>query len=236
MNENELLQVIKEYFKIEIFENHKNLVLTKHSKLKSYKINPILVNYLSKVLEDDFTPIGVAKALYYPRVMGTSINTSFGTKIQKMFVKLGLAVGSDSAGMDIDFTDKIDGELKQCQLKAGPNTINHDDVSPILKKFDKVIHQGRTNFKRVNNNDLVLGVLYGSEDQLSQHYKRIDQKYPVIIGKDFWHRITGFPEFYPKLVIELDSVIRSFDTESFFEIGFDLLIKEVESSDLFNFS
>jgi hypothetical protein len=67
MNENELLGIVTKYFEEKIFDNHKINSLKNHSKLKSYKINPILVKYLSKVLEDDFTPIGIAKALYFPR-------------------------------------------------------------------------------------------------------------------------------------------------------------------------
>ncbi|MFT7037253.1 MAG: hypothetical protein ACJA2S_005797 [Cyclobacteriaceae bacterium] len=73
--EKELLEITTDYFRVNIFENHKKNVLKEHSKLKSYKINPILVKYLSKVLEDNFTPTGIAKALYYPRVLGTSINS-----------------------------------------------------------------------------------------------------------------------------------------------------------------
>ncbi len=235
MSEQELLAIVTEYFKEKIFENHKINVLKTHSKLKSYKINPIIVKYLSKILEDNFTPLGITKALYYPRVLGTSINTSFGTRIQNMFINLNLATGSLIKGMDIEFIDKIDNRKKWCQLKSGPNTINSEDVNPLLKKFTTVTNLARTNSMNMNNSDLILGVLYGEEKQLSQHYKKINTQFPVIIGKDFWHRITGFSEFYPKLVIELDSVINSFETEGFFKEGFELLLKEVESSNLFDF-
>ena len=91
MKEAELLKKIVEYFQEFIFKNHINASIVIHSKLKSYNINPIVVKYLSKVLEGNYSPEGVAKALYYPRVLGTSINTSFGTRIQKMFVDLGIA-------------------------------------------------------------------------------------------------------------------------------------------------
>ncbi|HIP48735.1 MAG TPA: hypothetical protein EYG92_07205 [Lutibacter sp.] len=126
MKETELLKVVTQYFEEKIFENHKINSIKKHSKLKSYKINPILVKYLSKILEDDFTPIGIAKALCYPRVLGTSINTSFGTRIQNMFVELNLANGSLIHGMDIEFIDKIDGR------KSGVN-LNLDLTQSILK-------------------------------------------------------------------------------------------------------
>jgi len=235
MKENELLQLVTEYFRCKIFVNHSINTLKNHSKLKSYKINPILVKYLSKVLEDDFTPIGIAKALYYPRVLGTSINTSFGTRIQAMFVELSLAKGSLIKGMDIEFIDKIDSRRKYCQLKSGPNTINSEDVNPLLKKFSTVINLARTNSMNLSNNDLILGVLYGEENQLSQHYRKINESHPVIIGSEFWHRITGFPDFYDKLVSELDILILNLDTENFFEKGYTALAKEIETSDFFEF-
>lgn len=235
MNENELLGIVTKYFEEKIFDNHKINSLKNHSKLKSYKINPILVKYLSKVLEDDFTPIGIAKALYFPRVLGTSINTSFGTRIQNMFVELKLADGSLIKGMDIEFVDKIDNRKKWCQLKSGPNTINSEDVNPLLKKFSTVANLARTNQINLNNSDLILGVLYGTENQLSQHYKKIDKKHPVIIGVEFWHRITGFPDFYNKLVINLDKMILSLDTEQFFKKGYTELAEEIKESKLFNF-
>ncbi|WP_435253953.1 PmeII family type II restriction endonuclease [Tenacibaculum sp. A30] len=235
MNEKELLEVITAYFEEKIFENHKNSSLKTHSKLKSYKINPIVVKYLSKILENDFTAIGIAKALYYPRVLGTSINTSFGTRIQNMFVELNLAEGSLIKGMDIEFTDKVDGRRKWCQLKSGPNTINSEDVSPLLKKFTTVTNLARTNSMDLNNSDLILGVLYGEEDQLSQHYRKIDELFPVIIGEEFWHRLTGFPNFYNKLVSNLDLMTLNLDTEGFFKQGYMALAKEIEASDLFDF-
>ena len=235
MNENELLIIVTKYFEEKIFDNHKINSLKNHSKLKSYKINPILVKYLSKVLEDNFTPIGIAKALYFPRVLGTSINTSFGTRIQNMFVELKLADGSLIKGMDIEFIDKIDNRKKWCQLKSGPNTINSEDVNPLLKKFSTVANLARTNQINLNNSDLILGVLYGTENQLSQHYKKIDEKHPIIIGVEFWHRITGFPDFYTKLVINLDKMILSLDTEQFFKKGYTELAEEIKESELFNF-
>lgn len=235
MKEKELLEIITHYFKTKIFENHKISSLKKHSKLSSYKINPIIVRYLSKILENDFTALGISKALYYPRILGTSINTSFGTRIQNMFVELNLAQGSLIKGMDIEFIDKIDGRKKWCQLKSGPNTINSEDVNPLLKKFTTVTNLARTNAINLNNSDLILGVLYGEKEQLSQHYKKIDQQFPVIIGKEFWHRITGFPNFYDKLTTNLDMMILNLDTEDFFTKGYIALAKEIESSDLFDF-
>jgi hypothetical protein len=235
--QNEIIQEIVEYFKVYIFENHITASINTHSKLKSYNINPIVVKYLSKVLENDYTPIGVAKALFYPRVLGTSINTSFGTRIQNMFVDLKIAEGSLIKGMDIEFMDKIDNRRKWCQLKSGPNTINSEDVKPLIKKFTDTINLARTNkaFKNINNTDFMVGVLYGEIDELSMHYRVIDKTHPVIIGKEFWYRVTGFPDFYDGLVQNLQLLIENIDTQDLINLGVEKLSKEIESSQLFDF-
>ncbi len=237
MTEKELIKKIVEYFEEKIFQQHINSSLTNHSKLKSYNINPIVVKYLSKVLDDKYSPEGVAKALYYPRVLGTSINTSFGTRIQDMFVELGIAQGSLIKGMDIEFIDQIDKRKKWCQLKAGPNTINSEDVKPLIKKFTDTINLARTNkaMSGVNNTDFIVGVLYGEPSELSMHYKVIDKTHPVLVGSDFWHRITGFPNFYNELVSALHECISNLDTKDFFQKGCDELANEIRISPLFHF-
>lgn len=235
--EAELINEISEYFKVYIFENHVTAAIDVHSQLKNYNINPIVVKYLSVVIEDDYTPIGVAKALFYPRVLGTSINTSFGTRIQSMFVDLQIAEGSLIKGMDIEFFDHIDKRKKWCQLKSGPNTINSEDVKPLIRKFTDTINLARTNkaLKNINNTDFVVGVLYGEVENLSMHYKVIDKIHPVIIGKEFWHRITGFPHFYNGLVTALHELINNIDTKNLLTAGVEKLAKEVEASHFFDF-
>ncbi|MXN92697.1 restriction endonuclease [Flavobacterium sp. Sd200] len=237
MSEETLLNIITEYIEKNIFKQHMAAVIRKHSKLREYKINPIVVKYLSKVLVNDYTPEAVAKALYYPRVLGTSINTSFGTSIQKMFVILGIAEGSVIPGMDIEFIDKIDGRKKWCQLKSGPNTINSGDVKPMIEEFSKTIRLARTNtaLQGVSNNDFVVGVLYGDTSQLSRHYKIINDIHPVFIGRDFWYRLTGFQEFYDKLVVALHITISNLEANDFFNEGLNQLTDEVTKSDLFEF-
>lgn len=237
MTEKELTSQIVEYFEKHIFENHIEASLKKHTQLKSYKINPIVVKYLSKLLDNDYNPEGVAKALFYPRVLGTSINTIFGTQIQGMFVQIGIANGSLIKGMDIEFIDKIDGRKKWCQLKSGPNTINSEDVKPLINKFTKTINLARTNsaFKGIANTDFMVGVLYGEVDELSRHYQIIDQTHPVIIGKEFWHRLTGFPNFYSGLVKELHLSIENINTKNVMNEGCKKLAEEIKHSPLFDF-
>lgn len=156
----ETLKEIVEYFKTYIFENHITASINIHSKLKNYNINPIVVKYLSKVLENGYTSIGVAKALYYPRVLGTSINTSFGTRIQNMFVDLKIAEGSLIKGMDIEFVDKIDNRKKWCQLKSGPNTINSEDVKPLINSQIQLILLEQTKHLKTSTIQILLLVCY----------------------------------------------------------------------------
>jgi Type II restriction endonuclease EcoO109I len=237
MKEAHLIQKIVEYFEKNIFENHINSSLIKHSKIKNYNINPIVVNYLSKLLDGNYSPEGVAKALFFPRVLGTSINTTFGTRIQNMFVELEMAEGSIIKGMDIEFFDKVDKRKKWCQLKSGPNTINSEDVQPLIKKFTNTIQLARTNkaLKGINNSDFIVGVLYGESSELSMHYKEIDKTHPVIIGKDFWHRITGYSKFYKGLVAALQICINNLDTKEMITKGCDELTNEIKTSPLFKF-
>lgn len=237
MTEQALIDRIVEYFQKNIFENHITASLEKHSQLKSYNINPIVVRYLSEILVGNYSAEGVAKALFLPRVLGTSINTSFGTRIQNMFIDLNIASGSMIKGMDIEFTDKIDNRKKWCQLKAGPNTINSEDVNPLLKKFNDTINLARTNraMKNINNTDFIVGIIYGEDSELSQHYKRINETFPVIIGEDFWHRLTGYPNFYNNLISALYASIDNLDTQNVLNAGCEKLAQEIRESDLFNF-
>lgn len=78
-------------------------------------------------------------------------------------------------------------------------------------------------------------MLYGEQDELSMHYKVIDKTHPVIIGKDFWHRVTGFPKFYDGLVENLQTLIENIDTQDLINKGVEELVKEIEISQLFEF-
>lgn len=108
----------------------------------------------------------------------------------------------------------------------------------MIKKFTDTINLARTNkaFINVRNTDFLVGELYGEEVELSMHYKKINTVHPVIVGKDFWHRLTGFPEFYNGLVEALHLSINNLDTQDFIHIGCNQLAKEIRTSDLFNFN
>ena len=204
-----VLKKAANWFKDKIVANH--VVNTKKLvEASSFNLNPMLLPYLSVYLNGEVTPEGIARSLIYPRVLGTSITTSFGTNIQS-FISDVLAdtYGSISEGIDIEFDDKIDGVHKYAQVKLGPNCINKDDVETINNHFRKLRGRARVNKLKLTNTSLVVGVMYGDDAQLSGFYRRLNDHYdyPVYVGADFWHRLTGDQQFFGKLAQVISSTL-----------------------------
>jgi hypothetical protein len=184
-NFDSIIDRAKNFFRDEIVKTHFDVSLSKASDLKEYNINPFLLKYLATFLCGDSSAKSMALALIYPRVLGTSISTSFGMQTQKMVSFLFEGQGSSTHGIDIEFIDTQDNRKKYCQLKAGPNTINKDDVTTILTHFKGAKNLARTNSLDIRVTDLIVGVLYGAPDDLSGHYKSIDNHHPVFVGQEF---------------------------------------------------
>ena len=145
MSEKEIiLEKAKIWFRESVAANHMKKTEELY-KIDKFKVHPFLLTYLSNFLEGNSNPKSLAKALVYPRVLATSINTIFGNQIQKFTSNVLSSYSSTTNGIDIEFTDKIDGEKKYCQLKSGPSTINKDDVETIANHFKSVISLARTN-------------------------------------------------------------------------------------------
>lgn len=197
----------KDFFRTIIIPSHiKNL---NGLKLKDFNINPFLINYLAAFLCGNTEPQSLAKALVYPRVLATSINTTFGSSIQVFISSIQQIISSGSAipGIDIEFEDAIDKRKKYCQCKAGPQTINRDDVDTILGHFRQFKGIARQNKLHVSDDDLIVGVLYGDPIKLSANYKTIATTYPVYCGSDFWEHLTGDAQFYHRLAKAFGEVV-----------------------------
>lgn len=225
----EIIEKAKDFFRKEIapshIENTKKLV-----KLKEFNLNPFLDKYKASFLTGNDDPESIARALVYPRVLGTSINTTFGNKLQKFCSDVLEGFASTTSGIDIEYIDKLDGRKKYCQIKAGPNTINKDDVDTIKNHFAVVKYLARTNNLNVGLNDLVVGVFYGTSQDLSGHYKRINEEYPVIIGSEFWYRLTGENDFYKRLTDAIGEVASEYDASELIEGVIKSLAKEIDDS------
>ena len=194
-------------------------------KLKDFKINPFLVNYLAAFLCGNTEPESLAKALVYPRILGTSISTSFGQNIQIFISSLAQIAGSASGidGIDIEFIDALDGRKKYCQCKAGPQTINKDDVATVLGHFTHLQNKARLDRLDVNITDMIVGVLYGEPNELSNNYKNIDKTCPVYCGAEFWEHLTGDAQFYHRLAKAFGEVVEEDKID-----GSHLILKKIE--------
>ncbi|MBD8026047.1 restriction endonuclease [Ureibacillus sp. Re31] len=232
LNEDELKQIIKkakDFFKEEIVPSHKANTL-KLTRLKEFNLNPFLDKYKASFLTGNDDSESIARALVYPRVLGTSINTIFGDKLQKFCSEVLEGFASTTSGIDIEFFDKIDGRKKYCQIKAGPNTINKDDIETIKGHFQGIKNLARTNKLNISFDDLIVGVFYGTPENLSNHYKKINEEYPVIIGQEFWYRLTGEIDFYQKLTDAIGDVASEVDGSEMIETVIKELAKEIEES------
>lgn len=208
MTEEQKMAIIesgKNYFRSAIIPNHlKNL---QRLRLRDFDINPFLINYLAAFLTGDTSPQSLAKALLYPRILGTSVNTSFGQNVQIFISQLAQVAGCASGidGIDIEFIDALDGRKKYCQCKAGPQTINKDDVDTILGHFKRLIGKARLDRIPLQLDDMVVGVLYG--ERISANYKTIATTYPVYCGTEFWEHLTGDQTFYYRLAKAFGEVV-----------------------------
>lgn len=199
LEKQEILKLAQSFFKEVIVKNHaKNLLSL--AKLSSYNYNPFLVRYLAKFFTGNDHAESIAKVLLYPRILGTSINTSFGQNIQRFCSEVLKKFGSTTPGIDIEFIDSVDNRKKYCQIKSGPETINKDDVVTITDHFKATINLAKTNHLDLRITDLVVGVLYGNKEDLSGNYKNLNKKCEIFVGKEFWKRLTGDDNFYFELI------------------------------------
>ncbi len=165
-------------------------------------------------------------------MLGSSITTSLGSNLQSFISTVLDGYGSTTQGIDIEFADSFDeGRKKYCQLKLGPNTINKDDVETIHRHFSSIKNLARTNNLKISTNtDLIVAVLYGTDQQLSGHYKKLKStyyNYTVLVGKDFWHKLTGDEYFYDDLIEAVASVASDTD----FGLELEKIIKTLAQTD-----
>lgn len=214
------------FFKQRIAANHiKNC--RKASRLSDYNINPFTIKYIANFLRGDEEPKSIAEALIYPRILGTSISTSFGNNVQKFISEVLHGFGSAISGVDIEFVDQVDSHKKYAQIKLGPNCINKDDVTTIITHFKKARNIAKINGLRIPADCMVVGVLYGRPDELNAFYREINNEYPVYVGKDFWARLTGHGDFYHDLITTFGEVAVEIDGTNELKKAIAALEKEI---------
>lgn len=199
-----------------------------NKKYKSFKVNPFTIQATANAFGSPITVQNLAKAVVYPFALGTSIATSFGTNFQAFMVSTtgGVARASVVKGMDIEYDDALDNRHKYCQIKAGPTTINKDDIKTIEDHFKGLTNLARTNHLPLDASDKVVGVLYGTHNDLSTMYRTIEHDgINVFAGEELFYHITGIHGLYQGLI---ESARRAAENSEMQE-SIQKLIKEVES-------
>ena len=108
----EILQKAKEFFRTRIADRHRKNT-EKLVNIKELNVNPFLHSYLANYVFGEATPETLAKALVYPRVMSTSLTTTFGTQLQYFCSDVLSSFASTTSGIDIEFTDALLITLQQ---------------------------------------------------------------------------------------------------------------------------
>ena len=199
-----------------------------NKKYKSFKVNPFTIQATANAFGSPITVQNLAKAVVYPFALGSSIATSFGTNFQAFMVSTtgGVARASVVKGMDIEYDDALDNRHKYCQIKSGPTTINKDDIKTIEDHFKGLTNLARTNHLPLDASDKVVGVLYGTHNDLSTMYRTIEHDgINVFAGEELFYHITGIHGLYQGLI---ESARRAAENSEMQE-SIQKLIKEVES-------
>ncbi len=224
----EILNKYKVWFRESLVKSHKKNT-EKLKNINEFNINPLLLYYLANFLEGNADSKSLAKALIYPRILGTSITTSFGTLMQGQFITKVLgAYGSPIPGIDIQFIDQIDKRQKYCQLKSGPNALNRDDVTTIKNHFKEMQNRARLNKGDIRIGDLAFCLIYGEPDEKNSFVLELESHYNIFIGKEFWHRFTGDEGFYKSLIEVSGEVANEIDMKEVVEDVVEVLSHQIE--------
>jgi hypothetical protein len=223
-----ILKKFEEWFSDSLIASHKKNT-EKLSDIKEFNINPFLLHYLANFLEGNSKPSSMAKALLYPRALGTSITTSFGSHMQTFVTKVLGAYGSTTPGIDIEFKDSVDKRKKYCQLKSGPNAINNDDITTIKNHFAYIRNLARQNRLNIKIVDIVFCLIYGEPEEKNSFIQKLEEEYTVYIGREFWYRFTGDQNFYKELILTAGKIAKDVNMKSIVEDVIAKLSHQIES-------
>lgn len=228
LKKQEILDKAKQWMKSNIVEAHiKNT--KKLSNLSEIKINPFLWPYLANYYLGNSSDESLAAVAVLPRVLGTSITTTFGTQMQSFISDvLDSSLGSTTSGIDIEYIDAVDGRKKYCQLKSGPQALNKDDITTIRNHFRAVQHLARTNNLDVRQSDLVFAMLYGEPSEMNSFVKKFAEEYQVYIGEEFWYRLTGDKNFYYDLSKAMAEVAETVNSKKLVEETIKKLAEDIK--------
>lgn len=195
----EIFDYGKEYFRRTIIPNHKSKFET--LGLNDFKIDFSIIKYLAgshcKTAETQHL---LAMALVYPKVIETSIKTCFEQNNQSFISQLSQIIGETSEinGIDFEYVDAIDGRRKYCLCKS---IIDEEkDLVEILCDCKKAMHAIDDEDWMNAIDDIVVVVPFGKKEELPEAYNTIATTYTVLCGAEFWEHLTGYSDFYNRML------------------------------------
>ncbi len=228
----EILARAQDWMRNNIIDQHiKNT--KKLSSLDELTINPFLWAYLANFYCGNSSAESKAVVAILPRILGTSIATTFGTAMQSFITTvMDESYGSGIKGIDIEYIDCVDGRKKYCQVKSGPQALNRDDVKTISDHFKDLKNLARTNHLPLQTNDMVFGLLYGEKGEENSFVKELANDYTVFMGQEFWFRMTGDKNFYRDLINSMSEVAEEVDSRAIIEDTISKLADDIKKREI----
>ncbi|MBZ0198599.1 MAG: TdeIII family type II restriction endonuclease, partial [Ignavibacteriaceae bacterium] len=191
INEIWISVLIRDFVRHSIQELQKTL-------LENLLINPFLVKAFGF---DDHKEV---VTFYFYQKITRSIVTSWGFTVEGLLLCSG-AEHSDIEGFDMKV--KRNGKNYQLQIKSSPNTMSIEQV-----------RQLNTHIKNIKNkltNIPILGMTYGTEEQINSQIQSTLIDYPksTMIGKELWDFIAGEIGYCDKLLNLIDDIMKEEPTK-----------------------
>jgi len=96
-----------------------------------------------------------------------------------------------------DFVVETENSYEVISLKSGPNAFNSSQVEKQNEHFDGIQRSVQATLRGLRKQFIpIMGCGYGRVDSEPTRSRR----YYKLAGQAFWERVTGYPEFYLKLV------------------------------------
>ena len=172
--------------------------------LKSLSPNDLVLNHFSASYAAGtiggvpLTANSLARALVIPRALGSSLSTIVSRQLRFFCGELpGVEVVGKHANQ-VNYTDRVDDTNRIGIFAGGPSNLN----SPGRKTLEGKLTRLHAQIGRSAPAPVVC-VTHGEISNLNSSFKKLDPKYAVFVGGDFWHRVTGDPNFYRELSFRL---------------------------------
>jgi hypothetical protein len=201
--------LIKDFVKNSITE-------LKNTSLEKLLINPFLVKAFGF---DDHKEV---VSFYFYQKITRSVVTSWGFVVEGLLLCSG-AEKTDMPGFDM----KVERQNKtyQLQIKSSPNTMSIEQVRQLNTHIK--------NIKDKINNIHILGMTYGTREQINNQIQSTLIDYPksAMIGKELWDFIANENDYSTKLIDLIDNITINlkFNFSEELEIKKLLLIEEWEN-------